>query len=51
MEEHRAKATMVFHRPRSGGSMEKIVPKGDFFHRLAAWRCGGLRKPKLSVKH
>ncbi|ENA1795546.1 hypothetical protein ABF176_002393 [Flavobacterium psychrophilum] len=35
MEEHRAKATMVFHRPRSGGSMEKIVPKGDFFHRLA----------------
>ncbi|MET3050073.1 hypothetical protein, partial [Flavobacterium psychrophilum] len=33
MEEHRAKATMVFHRPRSGGSMEKIVPKGDFFHR------------------
>ncbi|WP_216363106.1 hypothetical protein, partial [Flavobacterium psychrophilum] len=36
MEEHRAKATMVFHRPRSGGSMEKIVPKGDFFHRSAA---------------
>ncbi|WP_131799731.1 hypothetical protein [Flavobacterium psychrophilum] len=35
MEEHRAKATMVFHHPRSGGSMEKIVPKGDFFHRLA----------------
>ncbi|WP_208528270.1 hypothetical protein, partial [Flavobacterium psychrophilum] len=51
MEEHRAKATMVFHRPRSGGSMEKIVPKGDFFHRFSAWRCGGLRKPKLSVKH
>ncbi|MCB6062514.1 hypothetical protein [Flavobacterium psychrophilum] len=38
MEEHRAKATMVFHRPRSGGSMEKIVPKGDFFHRSHAWR-------------
>ncbi|WP_166783650.1 hypothetical protein [Flavobacterium psychrophilum] len=38
MEEHRAKATMVFHRPRSGGSMEKIVPKGDFFHRFAALR-------------
>ncbi|EPE9898739.1 hypothetical protein ACSN7R_002314 [Flavobacterium psychrophilum] len=36
MEEHRAKATMVFHRPRSGGSMEKIVPKGDFFHRSRA---------------
>ncbi|MCB5984963.1 hypothetical protein LIT13_15340, partial [Flavobacterium psychrophilum] len=32
MEEHRAKATMVFHHLRSGGSMEKIVPKGDFFH-------------------
>ncbi|MCB6099431.1 hypothetical protein [Flavobacterium psychrophilum] len=36
MEEHRAKATMVFHRPRSGGSMEKIVPKGDFFHQASA---------------
>ncbi|EPE9896691.1 hypothetical protein ACSN7R_000223 [Flavobacterium psychrophilum] len=34
MEEHRAKATMVFHHLRSGGSMEKIVPKGDFFHLL-----------------
>ncbi|EKT4492267.1 hypothetical protein JE938_002352 [Flavobacterium psychrophilum] len=38
MEEHRAKATMVFHHLRSGGSMEKIVPKGDFFHRSTAWR-------------
>ncbi|EOG6896981.1 hypothetical protein ACLH3T_002357 [Flavobacterium psychrophilum] len=38
MEEHRAKATMVFHRLRSGGSMEKIVPKGDFFHRSRATR-------------
>ncbi|ELY2018145.1 hypothetical protein SL053_002060 [Flavobacterium psychrophilum] len=45
MEEHRAKATMVFHHLRSGGSMEKIVPKGDFFHRFAAWRCGGLSAP------
>ncbi|EKT3964932.1 hypothetical protein AAIP55_002395 [Flavobacterium psychrophilum] len=36
MEEHRAKATMVFHHLRSGGSMEKIVPKGDFFHRSEA---------------
>ncbi|EKT4537800.1 hypothetical protein ACKUCE_11865 [Flavobacterium psychrophilum] len=42
MEEHRAKATMVFHRPRSGGSMEKIVPKGDFFHRPRATRRLGL---------
>ncbi|EOG6905725.1 hypothetical protein ACLH3R_002351 [Flavobacterium psychrophilum] len=43
MEEHRAKATMVFHRLRSGGSMEKIVPKGDFFHRSHACTCCGLR--------
>ncbi|EKT3958559.1 hypothetical protein NTJ28_002575 [Flavobacterium psychrophilum] len=42
MEEHRAKATMVFHHLRSGGSMEKIVPKGDFFHRLVAWRQLGI---------
>ena len=30
MEERRANATIVFHHPCSGGSMEKIVPKGDF---------------------
>ncbi len=48
MEEHRAKATMVFHRPRSGGSMEKIVPKGDFFHRAPATSSLGLRKRNLS---
>jgi hypothetical protein len=51
MEEHRAKATMVFHHLRSGGSMEKIVPKGDFFHRFAATRGLGKSTPKLSVKH
>lgn len=26
-------------------------PVGISYHRFAAWRCGGLRKPKLSVKH
>ncbi|ELY1993121.1 hypothetical protein SL054_002490, partial [Flavobacterium psychrophilum] len=50
MEEHRAKATMVFHHLRSGGSMEKIVPKGDFFHRLAACRSGEVRNRLLSAK-
>ncbi|MCB6136470.1 hypothetical protein, partial [Flavobacterium psychrophilum] len=50
MEEHRAKATMVFHRPRSGGSMEKIVPKGDFFHRSGAWRGCELRNRLFSIK-
>ncbi|MCB6099707.1 hypothetical protein, partial [Flavobacterium psychrophilum] len=50
MEEHRAKATMVFHRPRSGGSMEKIVPKGDFFHRFRALRSGGKSKPECLAK-
>ncbi|MCB5997997.1 hypothetical protein, partial [Flavobacterium psychrophilum] len=55
MEEHRAKATMVFHRLRSGGSMEKIVPKGDFFHRFANLRWAGflaqmlMRSTKLSA--
>ncbi|EKT4510814.1 hypothetical protein JE940_002550 [Flavobacterium psychrophilum] len=49
MEEHRAKATMVFHRPRSGGSMEKIVPKGDFFHRSRATAGLGLKMRNLSV--
>ncbi|AIN75157.1 hypothetical protein FPG3_06955 [Flavobacterium psychrophilum FPG3] len=47
MEEHRAKATMVFHHLRSGGSMEKIVPKGDFFHRFAASRSGDEPRPSL----
>ena len=42
MEERRAKATMVFHHPRSGSPMEKIVPKGDFFHRFVAWRQLGI---------
>ncbi|WP_141850539.1 hypothetical protein [Flavobacterium psychrophilum] len=51
MEEHRAKATMVFHRPRSGGSMEKIVPKGDFFHRFVALRGLGKAFPIFYFKN
>ncbi len=32
MGERRAEATMVSRHLRSGGSMGKIVPKGDFSH-------------------
>ena len=48
MEERRAEATMVFHHPRSGSPMEKIVPKGDFFHRSRATSSLGLRKRNFS---
>ncbi|ENA1799006.1 hypothetical protein ABF187_000901 [Flavobacterium psychrophilum] len=51
MEEHRAKATMVFHRLRSGGSMEKIVPKGDFFHRFSALLCCGKVSQNFKLKN
>ncbi len=50
MEERRAEATMVFHHPRRGSPMEKIVPKGDSFHRFEACRCGELRERFLSAK-
>jgi len=43
MGERRAEATMVSHHPCSGGSMGKIVPKGDFFHRLGTTAGLGLK--------